>query len=77
MSDDPKHKSAGEQAKADRAERAAAKKVAAEKAASTPRKPPTPKGDYVPRMQSRYKNEIKKTLREQFNYSNDMQIPAL
>jgi large subunit ribosomal protein L5 len=77
MSDDPKHKSAGEQAKADRAERAAAKKASAEKAAATPRKPPTPKGDYVPRMQSRYKNEIKKTLREQFNYSNDMQIPAL
>ncbi|MDX2274878.1 MAG: 50S ribosomal protein L5 [Hyphomonadaceae bacterium] len=28
-------------------------------------------------MQARYKNEIKKRLREQFNYSNDMQIPAL
>ena len=73
---DGKHKSAGEQAKADRAERAAAKKAAAEKAAA-PRKPPTPKGDYVPRMQLRYKNEIKAKLREQFNYTNDMQIPAL
>ncbi len=76
MSEGPKHKSAGEQAKADRAERAAAKKAAAEKAAA-PRKPPTPKGDYVPRMQLRYKNEIKAKLREQFNYTNDMQIPAL
>lgn len=76
MSEGPKHKSAGEQAKADRAERAAAKKAAAEKAAA-PRKPPTPKGDYVPRMQVRYKNEIKAKLREQFNYTNDMQIPAL
>jgi large subunit ribosomal protein L5 len=76
MSEGPKHKSAGEQAKADRVERAAAKKAAAEKAAA-PRKPPTPKGDYVPRMQLRYKNEIKARLREQFSYTNDMQIPAL
>jgi large subunit ribosomal protein L5 len=77
MSDAPnKHKSAGEQAKADRVERAAAKKAAAEKAAA-PRKAPTPKGDYVPRMQIRYKNEIKAKLRQQFNYTNDMQIPAL
>ena len=77
MSDDPKHKSAGDLAKADRAERAAAKKAAADKAASTPRKPPTPKGDYVPRMQVRYQSEIKKKLREEFNYTNDMQIPRL
>jgi large subunit ribosomal protein L5 len=74
MSD--KHKSAGEQAKVDRAERAAAKKAAAEKAAA-PRKPPTPKGDYEPRMKIRYKSEIKTKLREQFGYTNDMQIPAL
>lgn len=76
MSDESKHKSAGEMAKAERAERAAAKKAAAEKAAA-PRKPPTPKGDYVPRMQVRYQTEIKKKLREEFNYTNDMQIPAL
>ena len=76
MSDGPKHKSASEQAKEDRAERAAAKKAAAEKAAA-PRKPPTPKGDYVPRMKVRYKNEIRAKLREEFKYTNDMQIPAL
>ena len=61
----------------DAQEKAKKPKAAKADAAPAAKKPPTPKGDYVPRMQARYKNEIKKTLREQFNYSNDMQIPAL
>jgi large subunit ribosomal protein L5 len=32
---------------------------------------------YEPRLKTRYKNEIKKSLREQFNYTNEMQIPRL
>jgi large subunit ribosomal protein L5 len=42
-----------------------------------PARPRTPKGDYVPRMKLRYKNEIKKSLREEFGYTNEMQIPRL
>eukprot|EP00611_Tribonema_gayanum_P024441 TRINITY_DN5393_c0_g2_i2.p2 TRINITY_DN5393_c0_g2~~TRINITY_DN5393_c0_g2_i2.p2 ORF type:complete len:145 (-),score=29.62 TRINITY_DN5393_c0_g2_i2:779-1213(-) len=32
---------------------------------------------YEPRLKTRYKNEIKKSLREQFSYTNEMQIPRL
>jgi large subunit ribosomal protein L5 len=32
---------------------------------------------YEPRLKSRYKTQIRKMLREQFKYSNDMQIPSL
>jgi large subunit ribosomal protein L5 len=55
------------------------KPAKAEKAAAAekPRKAATPKGDYEPRMKVRYKSEIKKRLRDAFEYSNDMQIPAL
>jgi large subunit ribosomal protein L5 len=42
-----------------------------------PARPRAPKGDYEPRMKLRYKNEIKKSLREQFGYTNEMQIPRL
>lgn len=39
--------------------------------------PRAPKGDYVPRLKSRYNAEIRAKLREEFNYTNDMQIPKL
>ena len=32
---------------------------------------------YEPRLKTRYKSEIKKSLREQFSYTNEMQIPRL
>jgi large subunit ribosomal protein L5 len=67
MADAPKTPKAG--AKAD-------KKAAPAKDAA-PKKPPTPKGDYEPRLKLRYKNEIKSRLKEQFKYTNDMQIPRL
>jgi large subunit ribosomal protein L5 len=52
------------------------KKAAASKEAA-PKRPRTPKGDYVPRLKLRYNNEIKNRLRQEFKYSNDMQIPRL
>ena len=56
----------------------AERKAAAEKKAAAPKKPRTPKpADYEPRLKSRYKGEIKKSLREQFSYTNEMQIPRL
>jgi large subunit ribosomal protein L5 len=45
--------------------------------AAAPARPRAPKGDYEPRLKLRYKSEIKKTLREQFGYTNEMQIPRL
>lgn len=56
---------------------AKAKKEAAAVRAAAPRKPRAPKGDYEPRMKTRYKTEIRAKLREEFKYTNDMQIPAL
>lgn len=32
---------------------------------------------YEPRLKTRYKNEIRKQLREEFGYTNEMQIPRL
>lgn len=32
---------------------------------------------YEPRLKTRYKNEIKQALREEFKYTNEMQIPRL
>ncbi|HCK85328.1 MAG TPA: 50S ribosomal protein L5 [Hyphomonadaceae bacterium] len=50
----------------------------AAKAAAPVARPRAPKpADYEPRLKLRYKSEIKKSLREQFGYSNDMQIPRL
>ena len=61
---------------APKAEKAAkAEKKPAKEAA--PKRAPTPKGDYVPRMKVRYNSEIKKRLREEFKYTNDMQIPRI
>jgi large subunit ribosomal protein L5 len=68
MADAPKTPKAGG-AKAD-------KKAAPGKDAA-PKKPPTPKGDYEPRLKLRYKNEIKARLKEEFKYTNDMQIPRI
>lgn len=54
---------------------AAEKKAKAAAAASKPRAP-KPAG-YTPRMKDRYTKEIRGRLREQFNYTNEMQIPRL
>jgi len=32
---------------------------------------------YEPRMKTRYKRDIRSKLKEQFSYSNEMQIPRL
>lgn len=71
MSDAPKEK--GEKKKPQAAKQAKPAKEAAP--VSRPRAPKP--ADYEPRLKLRYRNEIKKTLREQFNYTNDMQIPRL
>jgi large subunit ribosomal protein L5 len=56
----------------------AERKAAAAKQAAAPAKPRTPKPkDYTPRMKARYTSEIRSRLREEFKYSNDMQIPRL
>ena len=34
-------------------------------------------GKYEPRMKTRYKTQVRAQLKEQFKYSNDMQIPTL
>ena len=36
-----------------------------------------PEANYEPRMKTRYKAEIRKLLREEFKYTNEMQIPGL
>jgi len=33
--------------------------------------------DYEPRMKTRYRTDVRKKLREEFKYTNDMQIPRL
>jgi large subunit ribosomal protein L5 len=59
-----------------KAKAAAAEKKA--KAAAVAAKPRAPKpADYVPRMKQRYVGEIRKRLKDQFNYTNEMQIPRL
>ena len=56
----------------------AERKAAAAKQAAAPARPRTPKPkDYVPRMKARYRSEIRGKLREEFKYTNDMQIPRL
>ena len=54
---------------------AAEKKAKAAAAASKPRAPKP--ADYTPRMKQRYTSEIRGRMREQFNYTNEMQIPRL
>ena len=69
MSDAPKKdaKAAGLEAKA--------KKAAKKEASSKPRAP-KPEG-YTPRMKERYAKEIRAKLKEEFKYTNEMQIPRL
>jgi large subunit ribosomal protein L5 len=43
-----------------------------------PKKPRTPKpADYEPRMKTRYRKEIRAKLKDEFKYTNEMQIPRL
>ena len=73
MSKDPKEaqKLANIAAKAER-------KAAADKKAAAPKKARTPKpADYTPRMKQRYTAEIRAKLKEEFKYTNEMQIPRL
>jgi large subunit ribosomal protein L5 len=62
------------EAKAPKAEKAAradkAEKPVAKAAAAAPK-------DYTPRLKQVYQNDIRKALREQFKYENDMQIPRI
>ncbi|MBI3437926.1 MAG: 50S ribosomal protein L5 [Proteobacteria bacterium] len=53
------------------------KKPKKETAAAAPKKRTPKPADYEPRLKSRYKSEIKKRLREEFKYTNEMQIPRL
>ena len=69
MSETPSDK--GAKAKAAAAE----KKAKAAAAASKPRAPKP--ADYEPRMKARYRSEIRAKMKEQFNYTNEMQIPAI
>ena len=60
------------------AEKKAENKGKGKDVAAAPAKKRAPKpADYEPRMKSRYKSEIKKRLRDEFKYTNDMQIPRL
>ncbi|MET0181507.1 MAG: 50S ribosomal protein L5 [Caulobacterales bacterium] len=36
-----------------------------------------PEANYEPRMKTRYKSEIRKLMKDQFSYTNEMQIPKL
>ena len=59
-----------------KAKAAAAEKKA--KAAASASKPRAPKpADYTPRMKDRYTKEIRAKLKEEFKYTNEMQIPRL
>jgi len=64
--------------KAEGAARKAERQAAAAKKAAGASKPRTPKpADYVPRMKQRYTAEIRAKLKDEFKYTNDMQIPRL
>ena len=69
MSETPADK--GAKAKAAAAE----KKAKAQAGAAKPRAPKP--ADYVPRMKQRYTQEIRAKLKEEFKYTNEMQIPRL
>jgi large subunit ribosomal protein L5 len=59
-----------------KAKAAAAEKKA--KAAAGASKPRAPKpADYTPRMKDRYTKEIRAKLKEEFKYTNEMQVPRL
>jgi len=73
MSKDPKAAQ-----KADDIAKKQERKAAAAKRAAEPSKPRTPKpADYTPRMKERYTKEIRAKLKEEFSYTNEMQIPRL
>jgi large subunit ribosomal protein L5 len=73
MSKDPR-----EAQKAQNIAAKAERKAAADKKAGAPSKPRTPKpADYAPRMKERYTKEIRAKLKEEFKYTNEMQIPRL
>jgi large subunit ribosomal protein L5 len=76
MSDE---KSAKAEAKpAGGAPKGGAEKKAKGKEAAPVSKPRAPKpADYVPRMKARYRDEIRPRLKDEFKYTNDMQIPRL
>lgn len=57
-----------------KAKAAAAEKKA--KAAGPSKRTPKP-ADYVPRMKQRYTGEIRAKLKDEFKYTNEMQIPRL
>ena len=69
MSETPSDK--GAKAKAAAAE----KKAKAQASASKPRAPKP--ADYEPRMKTRYRSEIRAKMKEQFGYTNEMQIPTI
>lgn len=54
---------------------AAEKKAKASAGASKPRAPKP--ADYTPRMKDRYTKEIRAKLKEEFKYTNEMQVPRL
>ncbi len=66
MSDAPKQKAEA---------KAKGEKKAKEAAPARPRAPKP--ADYEPRLKVRYKSDIKGRLKDQFNYTNEMQIPRL
>jgi large subunit ribosomal protein L5 len=73
MSDAPKTE------KAPKAEKAQGEKKGGGKAKeAAPKKPRAPKpADYTPRMKDRYTKEIRAKLKDEFKYTNEMQIPRL
>jgi len=54
---------------------AADKKAKAQAAAAKPRAPKP--ADYTPRMKQRYTAEIRQRMKDQFKYTNEMQVPRL
>ena len=72
MADAQKPKGAPKPDKAAKGEKKPAKEAAPAK------RPRTPKpADYVPRMKERYVQSIRAKLKDEFKYSNEMQIPRL
>ncbi len=71
MADAQKEKGAPKPEKAAKGEKKPAKEAA-------PKRPRTPKpADYVPRMKERYVKAIRAKLKDEFKYTNEMQIPRL
>jgi len=62
--------------KTEKAPKGEKKAAAAKDAAPKPARTPKP-ADYTPRMKQRYATEIRAKLKNEFKYTNDMQIPRL